>query len=89
MTLLLAENFLALKLGEAWVELNRDFEKTGIRPLAIDSEMIGLLIHRFHKWALHIKTVQETLLRKDAENVYIFSVCLFIYFFNNKNYRNV
>ncbi|KAF5281280.1 hypothetical protein FQA39_LY05166 [Lamprigera yunnana] len=63
-TLLLAENFLALKLGEAWVEVSQDIEKSGIMPLAIDEEFIVYLKRRFRKWAQHIRISQEKLLEK-------------------------
>lgn len=62
---------MTFKLGEVWVELNKDVEKAGIRPLAIDGELIATLIHRFHKYALHIKTIQQKLLTEKQRNVYL------------------
>ncbi|KAK5646947.1 hypothetical protein RI129_005411 [Pyrocoelia pectoralis] len=63
-TLLLAENFLALKLGETWIEVSRDLENAGIVPLAIDAGFIAQLTHRFYKWSQHIKIAQEKLLEQ-------------------------
>lgn len=65
--MVLAENFLALKLGEVWTELAQDFETTGFRPIPIDGDLISTLTQRFYKWALHTKEAQVKLLKKDKQ----------------------
>lgn len=63
----MAENFLALKLGEVWSELAQDFENSGFKPIAIDGELISTMLQRFYKWTLHIKEAQIKLLKKDKQ----------------------
>lgn len=63
----MAENFLALKLGETWAEVEHDFEKMGFRPIAIDGQLLLTLMHRFYKWALYIKEAQTELLQKEKQ----------------------
>ncbi|KAF5277774.1 hypothetical protein FQR65_LT03754 [Abscondita terminalis] len=70
-TLMLAENFLALKLGEAWVEVGQDIERSGICPLAIDEGFIVQLKRRFLKWSQHIQIAQKKLLEKQLINANI------------------
>ncbi|XP_031342178.1 cilia- and flagella-associated protein 69-like [Photinus pyralis] len=64
-TLHLAENFLALKLGETWMEVSRDLENAGVLPLAIDTAFVTQLTRRFHNWSQHIRISQEKLLEQE------------------------
>lgn len=65
--MLLAENFLALKLGEVWTEMAQDFETTKFMPIAIDEQLILALTQRFCKWALYIQEAQLDLLHKEKQ----------------------
>ncbi|CAH1105261.1 unnamed protein product [Psylliodes chrysocephalus] len=62
MTLLLAENYLGLKCGEAWEEIKYEFEQMEFEPLSVDVSIIESLIERTHKWGRVLKESQEELL---------------------------
>ncbi|GJQ70255.1 hypothetical protein Trydic_g22699 [Trypoxylus dichotomus] len=66
-TKLLAENYFPLKLGEIWVELKRDMEVAGIRPLVYDLETISTMVRRFYKWSLFIRNAQKQLVFKQKK----------------------
>ncbi|KAK4880266.1 hypothetical protein RN001_008412 [Aquatica leii] len=76
-TMLLAENFLALKLGEAWIEVSQDIDKSGIRPLAIDEAFMALLKRRFLKWSQHLQISQEKMLEKQLIREYNYEMSLY------------
>lgn len=59
----LAKNYFALKLGESWNELTYDFAKEGIEPVAIDAELLYLLMERMSKWNSSVKEEQEAILK--------------------------
>lgn len=64
-TLILAENYLPLKLGEAWVELERDIATDKIKPLGLDAYVTSILAGRLRTWSEHIKKIQENYVQRD------------------------
>ncbi|XP_028127955.1 uncharacterized protein LOC114324351 [Diabrotica virgifera virgifera] len=69
-TLLLAENFLSLKLGEVWEELQLKFEIIKFEPLPIDAYIINSLVERTHQWGAHLKEAQRDILKQEiADNL--------------------
>ncbi|XP_072388560.1 cilia- and flagella-associated protein 69-like isoform X1 [Diabrotica undecimpunctata] len=69
-TLLLAENFLGLKLGEMWEELKLKFELMKFEPLPIDAYIINSLVERTHQWGAQLKEVQIDILKHElADNL--------------------
>ncbi|KRT86078.1 hypothetical protein AMK59_1996, partial [Oryctes borbonicus] len=66
-TKLLAENYFPLKLGEIWVELKKDMEVAGIRPLAYDLEIISTMVRRYYKWSVFIRNAQEKIVQKQKK----------------------
>lgn len=65
--MLVAENYLALKLGETWCEIARDFEFIDMIPIAIDSYIIETLVQAFYKSSLQIRRAQKEILRCQNE----------------------
>lgn len=63
-----------LKLGEAWVEVKKDFEIMGVSPIGVDGQTIQALTHNFRKWSLYIKEAQQELLVRKKENVCVQSI---------------
>ncbi|KAJ8980209.1 hypothetical protein NQ317_002222 [Molorchus minor] len=76
-TLLLAENFLALKLGEAWIELKTEMDRIPITLIPADNKMVSFLIKRAIKWSSHLQTCQNTVLQNDSEKEMIKEQCLY------------
>ncbi|KAJ8955553.1 hypothetical protein NQ318_001383 [Aromia moschata] len=58
-TMLLAENFLALKLGEAWLELKTDLDRIPVTLIPADSKMMTYLIDRAVKWSSYLQKFQK------------------------------
>lgn len=67
--LIAAENYLALKLGETWVELGIDLKKLGLMPLGLDQNIISILSQRLRIWSLNLKTYQEYFLKQKTDEV--------------------
>ncbi|KAG5888919.1 hypothetical protein JTB14_019415 [Gonioctena quinquepunctata] len=63
-TMLLADNFLALKLGEAWVELQVEFNTVKFQPLPSDKKVISSLVTRYHKWGEFLRKTQLEILEE-------------------------
>nr|XP_023027389.1 cilia- and flagella-associated protein 69-like [Leptinotarsa decemlineata] len=66
-TMLMAENFLALKLGEAWVELEIEFTVMNFKPLPADYKIMSTLVTRYHKWGEYLKETQNEIFREGKE----------------------
>lgn len=69
MTRLVAENFLALKLGEAWIELKEEFERKSISLTSMDHKGILALTERATKLAQYLQSVQNEILQTAKEKV--------------------
>lgn len=68
---MVAENFLALKLGEAWVELNEEFERSSIILTSNDHKLLCSLTERTHKLAEYLQSVQNEIIQNANEKVNI------------------
>ncbi|VEN63456.1 unnamed protein product [Callosobruchus maculatus] len=66
-TLLLADNFLALKLCEAWKEVNKEVHDIEFVASSFDRKILNNLIDRSHKWGKHLKKVQHEVLQEENE----------------------
>lgn len=70
-TMLLIENFLALKLGEVWTEVGNDIKALGTQLLGIDENLITTLCMRLPNMALYIKNLQIKLLQTKNAKVFL------------------
>lgn len=64
-TLVLASNYLGLKLGEMWNEVSKGLELQRIIPLRFDFKLMHPLANRLCEWSLHLRTLQLHLLQKE------------------------
>ncbi|KAL1497007.1 hypothetical protein ABEB36_008039 [Hypothenemus hampei] len=62
-TYVLANNYLALKLGEAWKEIQQEFTKTKIKPIPYDKKTLEMMVQITDKWAKDIQKIQQDVLR--------------------------
>lgn len=67
--MILAENYLALKLGEEWKEIKQGFSRCKIKPIQTDEETLKTMVEITDKWAKDIQTQQYILLKKAATKV--------------------
>ncbi|XP_076254311.1 cilia- and flagella-associated protein 69-like [Rhynchophorus ferrugineus] len=63
-TLLVAENFLALKLSEEWHELEKEFEKHNIEVIPSDKAIIEAMLDITNKWGAILQQMQLDMLDK-------------------------
>ncbi|CAH1960027.1 unnamed protein product [Acanthoscelides obtectus] len=68
MTLLLAENFLGLKLCEAWREVDMELQEMNFKASSFDHKILNNLIERSNRWGKHLKKVQLQLLQEERDN---------------------
>lgn len=68
-TMLLMDNFFALKLGEVWVEIAADLKRMGLKLSGIDTNLLSILTLRLPRWALYIQKQQHTLIKKQIGKV--------------------
>ncbi|XP_018577709.1 uncharacterized protein LOC108916012 [Anoplophora glabripennis] len=66
-TRLIAENFLALKLGEAWVELKEQFDRSSISLTYIDNRLLSALTERTNKLAQYLQSIQNEIIQNANE----------------------
>nr|CAH7743497.1 unnamed protein product [Callosobruchus chinensis] len=66
-TLLLADNFLALKLCEAWKEVNTEMHDIDFIASSFDRKILNNLIERSHRWGKHLKKVQHEVLQEEKD----------------------
>lgn len=64
MTYVLADNYLALKLGEEWKEIEQDFKKMNIRPIMLDQKVLRNMSEITDKWGKDIQQMQEDVVKK-------------------------
>ncbi|CAH1183533.1 unnamed protein product [Phaedon cochleariae] len=68
MTMLLADNFLALKFGEAWKEVEIEFDIINFDPTQTDKKIMSSLLMRAEKWGEYLKETQSKILQRHYEN---------------------
>lgn len=62
-----AENYLTLKIAEAWNELNADISVCKIKPIVVDREMLKVLIEHNKKLVEWVRRQQELVLKKQTD----------------------
>lgn len=65
----MAENYLALKLGEEWKEIQQGFSRCKIKPIQTDEETLKTMVEITDKWAKDIQNQQHILLKNAAIKV--------------------
>lgn len=67
--MLLAENYFALKLAEAWKEIEIEFKKAYFVPLPADEMVITSFLKKMKIWIEHLKIAQMAIIEIDQRQV--------------------
>lgn len=71
--MLVAENYLALKLAEAWKEIVVEFDRANYVPNASDQLILSNFMDKMLVWTEYLKTEQESILKSDRKKVWCYS----------------
>ncbi|KAH1024471.1 hypothetical protein HUJ05_003948, partial [Dendroctonus ponderosae] len=63
-TYVLADNYLALKLGEEWKEIEQDFKKMNMRPILLDAKILKDMSEVTDKWGKDVQQMQKDVVKK-------------------------
>lgn len=75
--MLLAENYLALKLAEAWKEIDVEFQRACFTPNPSDDMIISNFMDKMKIWVTSLKKVQQSILKAEKQQVlYFYSLSL-------------
>ncbi|CAG9767994.1 unnamed protein product [Ceutorhynchus assimilis] len=62
-TYVLAENFLSVKLGEVWKEIEADLKREDLEPIPSDAAILQIMIEITDKWAQDFHRMQKDIVR--------------------------
>ncbi|XP_017774327.1 PREDICTED: cilia- and flagella-associated protein 69-like [Nicrophorus vespilloides] len=69
-TKLVCENYLTLKLGEAWMEVKQCIELRPIEIVPFDQFLLNTMIKNYYKWGADIQKMQLELLKLEGRKEY-------------------
>ncbi|XP_025832774.1 uncharacterized protein LOC108732881 isoform X4 [Agrilus planipennis] len=64
-SLLLAQNYLLLKLGEVWSEIQIDLINENLQPIDLDSFLLDTVTKYYRNWGLRIQEAQHEIIQQN------------------------
>lgn len=76
LTMLFAENYLSLKLCEAWKLVVEDLRRNEIEPTSEDHLLLCDKMQRINQWKIFLQRTVEFLCKKETQNVNNFFISI-------------